>query len=138
VTRLIAFGLAAGAGLQAWRNFPPNGPATGDALAVVFALGVVLAYVAGRVRGRGRTVSSATSTAVAAAAATAESTAVQHVSLAVNLAGMPARESAATVAYPSDAAPWFAGQRAAITADDLDGLDAAELIETVDDTERPS
>lgn len=70
--RTILFGLCAGSALQAWRQFPPDGPLTADSAlwlalsAVVIALGVGWGLGRGH-RGGATAVASAHSEATAAA-----------------------------------------------------------------------
>lgn len=122
--KALAAGLGIGAGIQAFRAWPPDGPVTMDAAAIVFAVGLIAAYLGGRWHGRGH----ATAVAVASAEATATAAAVQSVNIV--LADRPAPP----VRVPSDTAPWLAGERPQITADDLDGLDVAEIIEQAPET----
>lgn len=123
--KAIAFGLAAGAGLQAWRAYPPSSPLTGDSLAVVFAVGVLCAYLGGRWHGRGRT------SAVAVAQAEATAVASNHVNVAVVVPGAGAGASVSPYAVPTESAPWVTTPISIpeLTADQLEGMDLSELVE---------
>lgn len=68
MTRALAFGLGVGAGIQAFRQWPADGPVSMTAAVGVFIVGLLCAYFGGR---RGR--QSTSSTAVAVASASAES-----------------------------------------------------------------
>lgn len=126
--KLLAFGAGTGAGFQAWRNFPPDGPVTGDSLALVFGLGIVAAFLGGLWRGRGRSSSTAFASASANAAAASEATATQTVNLAVVVPGAGAR--AAGVSHPGEGVPWLGTERPPVASlDDLDGQDIGELLE---------
>lgn len=126
--KAIAFGLGVGAGIQAWRNFPPDGPVTASSLALVFAVGILCAFFGGLWSSRGRGGAHAMASASAEAVASAVNS--NTVQLAVVMPGAGARASG--VSLPSDQAPWMVGasERPQITLDDLDGLDPAELFET--------
>lgn len=65
--RGIAVALALGAGIQAFRQWPPSGPVSAWPAVVVMTVGIVLAYLAGK---RGRQ-GAASATAVAMASAEA-------------------------------------------------------------------
>lgn len=122
----IAFGLAIGAGFQAWRNYPADGPVSGDMAFWVMVAAVVCAYLGGRSR-RG-----AYATATATATATAEATAAAHAQQAVQVF-IGSGEGPRPVGYsvPSADAPWLATskERPALSLDQLDGMDLAELSE---------
>lgn len=123
--KFLALGLGVGAGVQAWRNFPPDGPVTPDALAFVFGAGLLVAFLGGLWFSRGRgAYASASATAVATAEAVASNT--NTVNLAVVV---PGRGAGAGVSLPADRLPWMvdAVPVAEISADDLDGFDFAEL-----------
>lgn len=127
--KFFAFGAGTGAGIQAWRNFPADGPVTAAPLAVVFALGIVGAFLGGLWlhRGRGHS-ASAFASAHASAEASSVSSANQSIQLAVILPGSGAGATAAG-RIPSEAAPWLTGaDRLQVTADDLDGIDLSELV----------
>lgn len=123
--QLLAFGLAVGVGVQAWRNVPADGPASYDAAALVFFVAVLCAYLGGRWDGRGR---GARASAYASAEATATATAQQQVNVAVVVPGAGARPS---FGLPSETAPWLleAQERHELTSDQLDGLEVAEILE---------
>lgn len=127
--KALAFGVATGAAIQAWRNFPPDGPATQQTVASVVILGVLCAYLAGRWHGRGRSSASATATATATAVASSVAQAHQTVNVAVVMPGGGARPMGVT--SPGGAMPWLDdAPRREVTADDLDGLDMAEFLDT--------
>lgn len=117
----LAFGLAVGASIQAWRSFPADGPLSPDAAIVLFVAGLALAYVGGRFK-RSR---SSSSVAVATATASSEVHTEQRVQVVV----MPAGHGAAPagLAVPADSVAWLEGPRAQITADDLDGADLSDM-----------
>lgn len=119
--KAIAFGLACGAGIQAWRAWPPDGPVTADGAAVVLVLGVLCAYLGGRWHGRG----TGKATAVAVASAEATATAVQSVNLIIG----DTAARAAGIRVPTEEVSWFDGQRVIASADDFDGFDLTELRE---------
>lgn len=119
--RVLAFGAAFGAAVQAWRAWPPDGPVTAVPAVVLFVLAVCCAYLAGLWRSRGRATATATATAVASSVSDA------HASNTVNVAVLVPR-SAGADAQALDSAPWFAGQRPAITADDLDGISLEDVM----------
>lgn len=120
--RALAFGFGVGAAVQGFRQWPADGPVTMSSAVVVFLLGLVVAYFGGaRRRGGG-----ASAVAVAAAAAEANASAVQSVTLVVQ---QPGNAAVGGIRVPDETVAWFGGERAAITADDLDGLDIAEVIE---------
>ncbi|MGY2704855.1 hypothetical protein [Nocardioides sp. HB32] len=125
--KLIAFGLCVGAGVQAWRNFPADGPVTIGPAVLVMCLAVLAAYLVGRgVRGVG-----SSATAVAVASASAESTSVAGASSTVNLAvvipGQGAASAPMGVQIPSESAPWLGGSKPVPELADLDGYDLSEL-----------
>jgi hypothetical protein len=125
VLKVIGFGLAAGAGVQAFRSFPAQSPATVDGVAVAFVVAVVCAYLGGRWHGRGR------GGAVAVAHAEAHATAAAqggNVNLVV-VTGEGARPVGVRVPDETTA-PWLAGvqDRRQLEADDLDGMDLSELL----------
>lgn len=127
--KVIAFALAAGAGFEAWRNYPADGPASARSLWLLFCVGVVAAYLGGRWHGRRHV--SASAWASAHAEASAESTATAQQAQTVNVAlvvpGGGARPSG--VRSPGDEVSWLGAPRAAVSVDDLDGLDLAELVQ---------
>lgn len=123
----LGFGLAVGAGIQAWRNIPPDGPVSSDMAFWVLVVAVVLAYLGGRSR-RG-----AYASATATASATAEATAAAHAQQAVQVFITNGEGGARPVGYsiPTGEAPWLAtsAERPALTLDQLDGMDLAEFSE---------
>jgi hypothetical protein len=131
--KALVFGFAVGGGVQVWRNFPPE--PHGTQLAVyVFSLAAILgAYVAGRAR-RG-----AGAVAVASATASASSIAapVQTVQVLVGQShGVHVDESPGRgLLVPDESAPWIEGGRAAITADQLEGMAAEDLADLLGERE---
>lgn len=130
--RAVAFGLAVGASVQAWRQWPPDGPVTADAAMVVFLFGLLAAYLGGLWGGRGRGGARATATATASAEATAAAFG-NAVNVAVFTAD-PARPTAFRV--PDESVSWIEGQRRQLEADELDGLDLFDLYGEEPDFER--
>lgn len=130
--KAICFGLAAGAAVQGFRNYPPDGTPTSDAVMVLFVVGLLLAYLAGRAR-RG---SSSVAVASASAEAEATATAQNHVQVAVVVPGGGAGAASAGrhVAVPVDGAlpSWLGAPDQVFTLDQLDGQDAAELASVLD------
>lgn len=125
MVKALAFGLGVGAGIQAWRAFPPSLPVTADAAAVVFIVGLVCAYIGGRSR-RG---SGATATATATAIAESTATATQSINLV-----FPAGHGAGSVTgvrLPSEAAPWMVGaeDHRQLDVSELEGMDLTEFLE---------
>jgi hypothetical protein len=127
----LAFGLCAGVGVQAWRNFPADGPATMGPAMLVFVVAVLAAFLGGYRMGRPFRVS-ASATAVAVASADAAASSQSTVNVAVFAPGQGAGSVAPGVAYPSDAAPWLGPARERLSLDDLDGMEVAELIEATE------
>jgi hypothetical protein len=130
----ILFGFAAGAAIQAWRQFPPDGPLQPDSAVVIFLAGLVLAYCVGRFRGRGAS-ASASATAIASASADATSVASNqtHVQVAFFTGGQGAGQQPALsagavpgVVVPDEVA-WRGPARPALSADELDGADLSDL-----------
>lgn len=122
--KFLSLGLGVGAAIQAFRNFPPDGPLTPDMAYLLFGIGLLSAYYGGKWRGRGR-YNLATATASAAARSDAAATASNQVNVAVIVPGQGAGSRGVTV--PSESAQWFDGQRAQITSDELDGMTASDL-----------
>ena len=79
MVQALWFGLGVGAAVQAWRQWPPDGPVTADGVAVVFVVGLVCAYLAGRTRRGASATATATATATADASASAQSLQVVQV-----------------------------------------------------------
>lgn len=127
--RALAFGFAVGAAVQAWRAWPPGSMVTADSLAVVFCAGLVAAYFAGKRAARGLG-----PVAVATASASAESHATNSVQLAVIVPGHGPNTVPNGVQVPTEAAQWFASTSTVpeLTADALDGMDLAELLDERD------
>lgn len=121
--KVIALGLAIGASLQAWRQYPPDGTPRRDAAMVVFIVGLAVAFAAGRWWGHTRPVSAratATATATANAAAVGNS-----VNVAVIVPGQGAK--AHGVAVPGDGPlPWMV-EGGPASVGELDGLDLDEV-----------
>lgn len=130
MTRAIAFALALAAGVQAWRNFPADGPVSMDSAVFVSLVGIVCAYLAGRWDARGR--GSATAVAVASAEATA--VAAVESSNTVNVAVVMPGAGAGSSSRLPEVLPWQES-RPALTADQLDGMDLSDLLE--DSEEEP-
>jgi len=123
VLRAIAFGLATGAGIQAFRNFPADGPVSMRSAALVLVVGVVFAFLGGLWGGRGR----GPVTAVAVAQAEATATATNNVQVAVVLPG--GRRAGEGVRVPDPASvTWIEGERRQVEASELDGIDLSELL----------
>lgn len=127
--KLLAFGLCAGAGFQAWRNIPPDGPGSTDAAFLVLFVATLAAFAAGYRLGRPYRVS-ATATAVASADASAASQST--VNLAVVMPGAGAGSAPMRVAVPTSALPWMGEDRPQLSADDFDGAEVAELLQDSD------
>lgn len=130
--KAIAFGLAAGAAIEAWRAIPPDGPVSAKSAALVLVVAVLCAYLGGRWRGRGR----GGATAIATARAEASAIATQQVNVAVVVpgagAGATGRHAAAGgVLVPSETVPWLAEARPA-PGDLFDGADLRDLAEVLD------
>lgn len=115
---LLALGIGLGAGFQAMRQYPANGPVAPEVLYVVLLVGMIAAYFGGRYRGRGRG-ATATATATATAAAAATNT--------VNVAVFTAEKPESAVRVPAESAPWLSDRRQEITADVLEGLDLEDM-----------
>lgn len=133
--KALTFGFGVGAAVQAWRNWPATALVTADSLALVFCAGLVAAYFAGRRTSRGTSSASATATAVAASDATA--TASNQVNVAFFVPGAGAGSQTGGVSVPSDAAPWIASSTTTpqLTADHLEGMDLAEVLDSHPDHE---
>lgn len=131
--KAIAFGLATGAGIQAWRAWPAQHPVTGDSLAVVFIVGVICAYLGGRWHGR-----HGGAVAVAHAEAHATASAVNSVNVAVVMPGGGAGAVPGGFRVPTaGAVPWLDSTSTTpqLTADVLEGLDLSDVVQ---DTEYDS
>lgn len=113
----LAFGIGVGAGIQAWRNWPADGPTSTSMGFVVTVAAVLLAYFGGRRR---------RPAAVAVASAHAEAVSTSQVNLAVVVPGAGHSRIGATAPEPG-AVSWMGHERAQVTANDLDGLDLEEL-----------
>lgn len=127
----IAFGIAAGAGFQAWRHWPSDGPVTTDGVYLLLLVGLVCSYLGGLWQGRGKRGAHASASAFAAARseAVAKSEATQTVNVAVVMPGMGAGASSAGVSS-LDSLPWLGRERLEVVADDVEGMDMSELIES--------
>lgn len=119
--KFLAFGLGIGAGIQAWRNFPADGPVAPDMAIVISIAGILLAYFGGKSRRP-----SAVAVAQAHAHAEATASAQNVVNLAITVPGQGAGNSAGVVVPDFEAVSWMGGERHQVTADDLDGLDLAD------------
>lgn len=133
--KLIVVGLVAGIALQAFRNFPPDGPVTPNAAVLIALLGMLAAYGVGRGRRRFGSV------AVASASASSESTALAAARADQRLAVQLIVNNGETGARPvgvqlpdEKTAPWLMGatDRPQLSADQVDGMDLAELMEERD------
>lgn len=130
--KLIVVGIAAGLALQAFRNFPPDGPVTPNAAVLMALVGMLAAYGVGRGRKRWGPVAVASASASSESSALAAARADQRlaVQLIVNNGETGARPVG--IQLPDAAtAPWLVGasDRPQITADDLDGMDDRDIIE---------
>lgn len=123
----IAFGLAVGAGIQAWRAWPAGQTVTADGMFLVFVIGLLCAYLGGRWHGTGR---GAFAMATATATATAQANNVNTVQLAVLVPGASGARPEG-MGVPSESAPWMVGatERHQLDVDDIDGMDLAELFD---------
>lgn len=122
----IAFGLAVGAGVQAFRAWPPLHPVTTDAAVLVLIIAILCAYLGGRWHGSGRPMA----VAMASAEATAVASAQQSVQVAVVMPGGGAGGTVGGVRVPADDVAWFASeQRHALTESDLEGVDLSDLFQ---------
>lgn len=128
----IAFGLAAGAGFQAWRNYPAERTPTADAMLLVFLAGLLAAYLAGRGRRRWGAQASATAVASAEADATATSDATASQALQVNI-WQPnptnSRPVESGIAVPDPERLNWIAHRQQLSHDDVEGMDLSELLE---------
>lgn len=127
--KLLAFGIAAGAGFQAWRNYPADGPTDTDMLWVVLVAGLLAAYLAGRWHGRARGGATAVAVASAEASATAGAAAHNQVQVINVLPRHLEQEPSSGIRVPTDAAPWMDSGRPVLELDQLDGLELTELVE---------
>lgn len=127
--RALIFGLAAGAGLQAWRHWPADGPLTANGVYLLFLVGLLTAYLSGRWHGRGRP---AFVQAVAEARATAISGAQSNVNVAVVVPGSGAGSQVGMVGgarVPDQSVSWLGSSRVELTENDFDGMDVQEFME---------
>jgi len=125
--KVIAFGLAVGAAVQGFRQWPADGPVSSDAVVVLFLLGLVAAFLGGLWHGRG---ARGGATAVASARATSTSTSsAASVGNSVNVAlivpggGAHARG----MSVPGESVPWMKATSGPVTLDELSGLDSEEV-----------
>lgn len=116
--KFLAFGLGVGAAIQAWRNFPADGPVSADMAIMVAIAGILLAYFGGKSRRP-----SAVAIAQAAAHAEATASANNSVNVAIVMPGQGAGQSQGVVVPDFETVSWSAGEKHQVTADDLDGLD---------------
>lgn len=120
--QVIALALGVGAGIQAFRQWPPDGPVSTDVAVTLFVIGLAIAYLGGRWHGRGGARANATATATAVA----KSEATGNV---VNVAVFtPGGATASGLSVPTESTPWLGGPRPTVEVDDLDGMDVAELL----------
>ena len=119
-----ALGLAAGAAVQAWRNYPADGPVQADLALWLFVAGIVVAYCAGRARRKPLTAAVAVAQADAHADAVASATQSVQVLLVNGDAGTRAPAGAAS---GLEAAPWLVGG----TTPELHALVDESVIESV-------
>lgn len=127
----LAFGIGAGIALQAWRNFPADGPVSPNMAAVVAVVLGVAGYLAGRLRrGRGGT-ATATATAVSSSESTATAGVVNHVNVQLLQVGGAVAAAPAALSVPSGDLPWVVGERPQLTADQLDGIELEALMPEV-------
>lgn len=128
--RALAFGLAVGAGVQAWRQWPPDGPTAASSGIVVMVAGIVMAYLAGRWHGRGNGGASATATAIATANAASVGNTVQVYVAAPGGGVQPVTSVVGVASVPSADAPWMTSEAVAeLDVSTLEGMDLAELLE---------
>ncbi len=125
--RALIFGLGVGAGIQAWRHWPADGPTTTSGVYFLFLVGMLTAYFSGRWHGRGRP---AFVQAVASARATAMAEAHQNVNVAVVVPGQgPAQRAAVMGARVPEGVSWLGSERLEISENDFDGMDVSEFME---------
>lgn len=124
--KLLAFGIGAGIGFQSLRNYPPDGPLSSNGLIVAVLVAIVCAYLGGRAR-RG-----ATSVAVASATAEAHAASVASNSVNVYVSAPGGGAVPVGMVIPDESLPWMGGQRPMLSADQLDGMEASELVEVLD------
>lgn len=124
--KCLALGFGLGMAVQAWRNFPADGPVAPEIAMFAAGLAIIAAYFGGRARRRPTVnLASAVASAEASAAATGN-----HVQVAVVMPGSGAGAAAGrhvAPAYPTTEQSWFGGARPAITEDVLDGMDFSDL-----------
>lgn len=130
--KLIAFGLCVGAGVQAWRQWPADGPVTVEAGVLVMIVAVAAAFLGGLWWGRVRSSSWASAYAEARATARSESKATAQQSQTVNLVVVEKAGAGSArdggVRTPDELTPWMGGARREVSADELDGMDLSELV----------
>lgn len=127
--KLILVGIVAGITVQAFRNFPPDGPVTPSSAVLVALLGMLAAYGVGRGRRRWGSVAVASASASAESTALAAARADQRMAVIINTG--PGAHPVGVQLPNEDTAPWLVGasDRREVTADDVDGMDLAELME---------
>lgn len=124
---VLAFGI--GTAIQAWRNFPADGPTTTAAVQLLFLLGMLAAFLVGRGFRR-----SGGATAVAVASAEATAVASNTVNVALVVPGAGAGRSHGQV--PDETVAWFDGPRQQVDVQQvMDGMDPSELREMVGEVE---
>lgn len=123
--KLLAFGIGAGIGFQSLRNYPPDGPLSSHGFVVAVIAAIICAYFGGRAR---------RPAAVAVATATAEANASSVASNAVNVFVASPGGGAVPVGMvaPDESLPWMGAPRPMLSADQLDGMEASELVEVLD------
>lgn len=127
--KLIAFGLSVGAGVQAWRNFPGDGPETiGPAMLVMF-VAVLCAFAGGYTMGRPSARASASAFAAARSESSSTAASASTVNFAVVMPGHGAGSVASGSLSPSVDAPWLGASRESLSIDDVDGMDMSEFMD---------
>ena len=130
--RLLAFGLAVGMGVQAWAQFPENGPVSVYPAMLIAFLGMVASYVGGRYRGHVDPVSSwASARAEARASASASARQQQAQAVTINLAGVD-RPREHLTGVPDESVAWFGSPRQLLTTDQVEGFDYSDFGEELD------
>lgn len=124
MTRVLALGLGVGAGIQGFRQWPPDGPVTMNAAIALFLVGLLAAYFGGR---RGRQGSSAVAIATASAEASGN---VVNVQLFQPGAHAAEPRSVFTTRVPEpDSVPWLTTPSHAAIEHEmfLDGVDLEDI-----------
>lgn len=127
--KVLAFGLCLGAGVQAWRNFPGDGPETiGPAMLVMF-VAVLFAFAGGYTMGRPSARASAAAFAAARSESSSTAASAATVNVAVVVPGQGAGASGTGALFPSADASWLGVGRESVSIDDVDGMDMSELMD---------